>query len=246
MKIKTILAILLLLLITAGAGFVLWASNPLGPMPEAQAAMSSDSQVQVEVGDYFVFSPLQSNPVTGAIIYPGGRVDPRAYAPLAKEIAARGYLVVIAPMPLNLAVFGADQAGEVIQSYPQIERWAVGGHSLGGAMVARYAFRHPGQVSGLFLWAAYPASSDDLSNQNLTAVSISGTLDGLATSEKIEASRPLLPASTRWVAIDGGNHSQFGWYGPQGGDNGASVDHLTQQTQIVAATTALMDLIAAH
>ena len=70
--------------------------------------------------------------------------------------------------------------------------------------------------------------------------SIYGTRDGLTTGDKIEASRPLLPPDTAWVAIEGGNHAQFGWYGPQSGDNPATISREDQQAQIVAATLALL------
>jgi hypothetical protein len=71
--------------------------------------------------------------------------------------------------------------------------------------------------------------------------SIFATLDGLATVEKIENSRRLLPSTTEWVAIDGGNHAQFGWYGPQSGDNSATISREEQQRQVVAATAQLLE-----
>jgi pimeloyl-ACP methyl ester carboxylesterase len=144
-------------------------------------------------------------------------------------------------MPLHLAVFGAERASQVQAAFPEVQHWAIGGHSLGGAMAARSAYRHPGTVEGLVLWAAYPAASDDLSSQDLAVASIYGTQDGLATGEKIAASHPLLPADTHWVAIEGGNHAQFGWYGPQQGDNPATISREVQQQQVVAAT---LDLLA--
>jgi dienelactone hydrolase len=148
-------------------------------------------------------------------------------------------------MPLNLAVFAPDRAAEVMAAFPQIGRWAVGGHSLGGAMAARFALQNPDAVQGLVLWAAYPASTDDLSGHPLAVASIYGTLDGLATEDKIAASRPLLPGNTLWVAIEGGNHAQFGWYGPQSGDGTATISREEQQRQIVAATLELLSRLAA-
>ena len=53
-------------------------------------------------------------PRAGLILYPGGLVDPQAYAPAARDIASAGFLVVIPPMPLDLAVFAPGKAGEVI------------------------------------------------------------------------------------------------------------------------------------
>jgi pimeloyl-ACP methyl ester carboxylesterase len=217
-------------------GFVIWGSTPAKPMPEALAALQSDPAVMVETGKWLVFTPLTSRPVTGLIIYPGGRVDYRAYAPAAHQIAAQGYLVVIVHVPLNLAVFNPAAAVDVIAAFPEIQHWSVGGHSLGGSMAANFVRSHPGIVQGLVLWASYPASSDDLSSSGLKVLSISGMLDGLSTPAKIEASRALLPADTSFVPIDGGDHAQFGWYGPQAGDNPATISRENQQSQIVQAT----------
>ena len=238
---------LLLLTLPAWAalGFVLWAVIVPPPMPEALSALQPDELTSVEFGRWLVYRPLEPDIPAGLILYPGGRVDYRAYAPAARAIAAEGYLVVIVRMPLNLAVFAPDRAGQVIRAFPQVNRWAVGGHSLGGSMAARFAYQHPDQVQGLVLWASYPAATDDLSMRGLAVVSVYGTRDGLATGPKIEASRALLPATTRWVAIEGGNHAQFGWYGPQSGDNGAVISRQAQQGQVVEATIELLKIVAA-
>jgi len=220
------------------AVFLIWASTPAAPMPEALAALESDDQVLVETEPWLVFRPVDATPMAALVLYPGGRVDPRAYAPPARALAEDGVLVVIAPMPLNLAIFAPNRAAEVMAAYPEIDDWAVGGHSLGGAMAARFAYQNPAAVQGLVLWAAYPASTDDLSSQDVRVTSIYGTRDGLATGDKIAASRPLLPPDTTWIAIEGGNHAQFGWYGPQSGDNPATISREDQQAQIVAATLA--------
>jgi hypothetical protein len=237
------LLVLGLLVVVTAAGFVLWGSNPLSAMPEAKTALISDAQVTVMMDKWFVFSPAAAQPATGFIIYPGGHVDARAYAPIAHQIAAQGYLVVIVPMPLSLAVLDAGAAADVIAAYPEIQHWAVGGHSLGGAMAANFAKKHPEAVNGLVLWASYPANSDDLSQAALHVVSISASLDGMATGDEIDASRELLPIDTTWVVIQGGNHAQFGWFGDQPGDNVAAISREDQQAQIVQATVALLETI---
>jgi predicted alpha/beta-hydrolase family hydrolase len=196
--------------------------------------------VQVSTERWLSFEPANAAVSTGLVFYPGGKVDARAYAPQARAIAAQGFLVVIVPMPLNLAVLAPDRAAEAQAAYPRVAQWAVGGHSLGGVMAAHFAHSHPQAVQGLVLWASYPQGSDDLSGSALAVVSISGTRDGLSTPAKIAASRSLLPPGTRWAVIEGGNHGQFGWYGPQAGDNPATIDHAAQQAQTVAATVALL------
>jgi pimeloyl-ACP methyl ester carboxylesterase len=233
-----------LILLVSLAGFVVWGETPAGPLPEALAALKSDQAVNVASEQWLVFRPVASQPTTGLIFYPGGRVDYRAYAPAAHQLAALGYLVAIVPMPLNLAVFGVNAAKDVMAAYPQIQHWAVGGHSLGGSMAADFAGKHPGAVAGLVLWASYPASSDDLTASGLKVASISGSVDGLATPAKIAASRPLLPADTVWSVIEGGDHAQFGWYGSQAGDNPAMISRTDQQTQLVSATAALLKRIS--
>jgi hypothetical protein len=228
------------LLILSGVAFFLWASAAAAPMPEALAAQESDALIHIETDPWLVFRPIDRYPTVGLILYPGGRVDSRAYAPIARSLAEKGHLVVIVPMPLNLAVFAPGRAAQVMAAFPGIESWAVGGHSLGGAMAANFVHRNPEAVRGLLLWAAYPAANDDLSGYQLAVSSIYGTRDGLATLAKIDASRPLLPPETYWTAIEGGNHAQFGWYGPQAGDNEATISREEQQAQVFAATHQLL------
>jgi hypothetical protein len=228
------------------AAFVIWASIVPVPMPEALSALQPDEKITVEKNRWAVFRPTGKAPSTGFIFYPGGRVDYRSYAPALRAIAAAGYLAVIVPMPLNLAVLAPNRGLEVQEAFPQIHQWVIGGHSLGGAMAARFAARHPDRVQGLVLWASYPPGSADLSKSRIPVASVSGTLDGLATPEKIEASRKLLPPATKWVKIEGGNHAQFGWYGDQPGDHAAVLGRAEQQDMAVAATLALLRAVAVN
>ena len=236
---KRVLVILLIILLAGTVGFTVWAYTPLGPLPEAIAALQSDAAVQVTTEPWLTFAPTGQQPTTGFIIYPGGRVDARSYAPVARAIAAEGYLAVIVPVPFNLAVFKPAAAEAVIAAHEDIQQWAIGGHSLGGAMAADFAYTHPDVVDGLVLWAAYPAGKS-LADRRLPVTSIYGTQDGVATIAEITASRRMLPAGTQFVPIEGGNHAQMGWNGPQGGDGVASISREAQQAQMVAATVALL------
>jgi len=221
-------------------GFVIWGSTPAQPMPVVFDTVLRNPADASTNKAWLSFMPDGVPPETGFIIYPGGHVDYRAYAPTAQAIADQGYLVVIVRMPLSLAVFDPNAAAQVIGGHPEIKHWAVGGHSLGGAMAASFVYNHPGEVDGLVLWGSYPAANNDLSGAYLQVVSISGTLDGLSTPEKIAASISLLPPDTIWVAIEGGNHAQFGWYGDQSGDNPATISREEQQAQIVRASVDLL------
>lgn len=240
---KRILIPLLIVLAVAVIGFIVWANTPLAPTTEALTALESNRAMQVsDTNGWIVFRPTTDVLKTGFIFYPGGRVDPRAYAPQLRAIAEQGYLAVIVPMPFNLAVFGIDSAQRVIDAYPDIQHWAIGGHSLGGSMAARFVQGHPGAVQGLVFWASYP--DIDLSSANIKAVSIYGTSDAVAQRGTITDSAARLPAGTPFVAIDGGNHSQFGAYGLQPGDNVASASPADQLAQTVAATVSVLASIS--
>ena len=235
------LGIVLAVVVVVALGFVVWGGTPQLASVEAVAALASDGSVTVTEDRWITFTPPGVAPTTGFIFYPGARVDPRAYAQLARALATRGTQVVIVPMPLNLAVLASGRAAEVIAAYPEVGAWAVGGHSLGGAMAASFASRHAGAVDGLVLWAAYPASGDDLSaRDDLAVLSVYATLDGLMTAAERIASEERLPASTCWAAIEGGNHAQFGAYGVQRGDNPATLSASAQQVRVMEATAAFL------
>lgn len=231
----------LLLLAVAGMAALVWLAMPAPLLPEAAAALTSTPTVTYGLDDegWLVFAPTDRTPTTGLILYPGGRVPPEAYAPAAARIAEQGHLVVIVPMPLNLAVLGADRAGEVQAAYPEIQHWAIGGHSLGGAMACRFASRHPGAVDGLVLWGSYCA--DDVSAQDIAAVSIFGSLDGGRERITSAESKALLPAEARFVQIEGGNHEQLASYTGQPNDPPAAISRTDQQAQAVAATVELLE-----
>lgn len=239
---KLILGAVVGTLLALGAVSIMRFSELPAPMPEALAALASDERVTVETAPWLTFTPV-AGASTGLIFYPGGRVPPEAYAPPARAMAEAGYVVVVPSMPFGLAVLDANAASAIIDAHPEVERWVVGGHSLGGAMAAQYAGGNEA-VDGLVLWAAYPPGSTDLSEAGIAATSISGSEDGLTTADQIEASRTQLPADTAFIEIAGGNHAGFGWYGEQEGDGLASISREEQQRQSVAATLTLLESLA--
>lgn len=229
---------LLTFVIVAITGFLVWAATPPAPESPALESMQSTQAVDFkEMDRWLVFTPADITPQTGLILYPGGRVDYRAYSAHAQGIAAEGFLVVVVPMPLNFAFLGANRAADVMIAFPEIETWVVGGHSLGGAMAAEFAYDNPNLVDGLLLWASYPAQNTDLSSSQLNLLSISASNDGLATRQDIEDSITRLPEDAIFIEIEGGNHAGFGWYGPQSGDGQLAISQEAQQRQIISDTS---------
>jgi len=231
---KIVLVVVAVVLVVAAAGFFAWtrvAGYAASPEAVALAETAKTSQ------GWYTFKPAQPTD-TGCIFYPGGLVDPAAYAPLMKQVSERGIMTVIVPMPLDLAVFGANKAHDVIAAYPDIEHWIIAGHSLGGSMAVGFVKDNPAAAEGLVLLASHPASSADLSGLPIEAVSVYGTEDGVA-GDKPAASMGRLPPGTGLVVIDGGNHAQFGDYGTQRGDGTASISREDQQQQTATAIAGL-------
>ncbi len=238
-----VLGIVLVVVLALVAGAA-WLLRPQELLPEATAALASTpAATYTNEPTGLTYTPTSPMSATGLILYPGAKVPAEAYAPTARAIAERGYLVVVVPMPLNLAILDVGAAERVIAAHPDIERWAIGGHSLGGAMAAQYAADNPGDVAGVALCGAYSAS--DLSTRPLLASSVYGSLDAAATKIEDPATQALLPPDTTYLRIDGGNHEQCGWYTGQPNDPPATVSRQRQQTLIIGQWVALLALLAA-
>ncbi len=240
--VRRIGALIALLVVAGFLGLVVWAQS--GPSPEsvANGFLLDSANVLVDEEPWLTFRPEAQRSV-GLILYPGARVEPESYAPIASRLARRGFLVVVPDMPLKLAIFGAGKATSIIEAFPEVDRWVLGGHSLGGAMAVSYIDNHPGEIDGLLLWAAYPAESADISDEDVFATAISGTADGLVSFEEVREARDRLPATYEIVPIQGGNHAGFGAYGPQDGDGEATIDRDEQWDLIVEASTRLLERV---
>lgn len=164
--------------------------------------------------------------VAGLIFYPGGKVEYTAYEPLMKALASEGILCVLVEMPFNLAVFDVDAADGIQELYPQIENWYIGGHSLGGSMAAAYLADNAESYDGLVLLGSY--STADLSDTELTVLSVYGSEDMVLNRDKYEENKNNLPADFREVVIEGGCHAFFGMYGAQDGDGIPTITNVEQ------------------
>jgi hypothetical protein len=145
-------------------------------------------------------------------------------------------------MPQCVAMFGYTRAGKIIQDYAQIEKWVIGGHSVGGTAASIYAVETT-TISGVVIWAslANPDPAKTLAHSTIKVLSVYGSEDGRATPQSVLGNAEYLPEDTVFVEIQGGNHTQFGYIDPSpdaylSDDKPAAISIEEQQRKIVRAT----------
>jgi len=228
------------------AGAVVWyTQRALTPYPAGEAALralESSAGLEVRATAYgWVFTP-QGAVKGGLAFYPGGLVEPQAYAPVLRQIAAQGYRVALLQVRFNLAVTEQGKARQAIAEAPGLP-WAVGGHSLGGVVASNFAQSVP-QARALVMWAAYP--QNDLSAKELPTLALFAERDGVIRQEQLETSRSKFPKNTQKLVIPGLNHAGFGAYGPQRGDQPAAISAEEGWRQVAQRTTAFLDRFLAE
>lgn len=200
------------------------------PAAASQYVTASETDSAITVG----------NPESeyGLVFYPGAKVAPAAYVPLACKLASQGVYCAIAKMPFNFAFFDMDAAGDLMSAAPQVKHWWISGHSLGGVMAAYYASSNADKFEGIALLAAY--STANLADSGLKTLVIYGTEDGVLNKSKLTDNADKLPANTQTLVIEGGNHAGYGDYGPQQKDGEATISADDQQQQTANAIAAAM------
>lgn len=230
-KRKNILIILGVLILVIGLAIIGYLSDAYEPHQSAIEALQSTQNVIVTEGEEYIrFEPKENKHQAGLIFYQGGKVEEEAYALLMRSLAEKGISVYLVRMPFNLAVFDSDAAEKVISDQEEINNWYLSGHSLGGVMAASFAEKNPEQLEGVIFLASYPA--DDFSDAGLDTLSMYGTNDEVLNTEAYFEAFESLPKGKAEV-IEGGNHAQFGNYGPQEGDGTATISVEEQQKNTV-------------
>ncbi len=214
----TIISLILLLI----GSFFIYVSDYYRADDVAIAVMQSASTIHVQ-DNIVTLSPATSSD-TALIFYPGAKVEHYAYLPILEKIKeTSGITCILVKMPFNMAIFNANAADKIMDQFPEIENWYIGGHSMGGAMASNYASKHPEKVKGLILLGAYVYGNYPAED----ALTVYGTFN-TSVADKIDYTENI-------VVIQGGNHAQFGNYGKQKGDPDATISSLEQQNIAVEA-----------
>jgi pimeloyl-ACP methyl ester carboxylesterase len=224
-----------------------WMLNSFRTQGFPPSMLASDARVSVRRSQGVLsFMPTSAAASSGLVFIVGAGVAPEAYAPLLRPIAEEGHPVFVVALPYWIAPLEEHKTRAVLGARAIVEReaaaanWVLAGHSLGGALACRIAQDAPSKVKAMVLIGTSHPKTFDLSHARIPITKVVATRDGVATPEMVQANKHLLPAGTRWVEIEGGNHSQFGHYGHQLLDGSPTVSREEQQA---AARAALLDAL---
>ena len=202
--IRILLSIVVLLVVLASA-FAIWAQFDYAPTKEAMSySLAPD-------GNDFVFG--MGDEEIGFIFYQGAKVQPEAYSYVGHQLAEDGHFVVIPLLLFNIALLDSNRGLYVIDEYPDITKWYLMGHSLGGSAASTIA-QASNKIKGIIFLASHPIDAIDV-----PSLTVYGEIDDVLPVEDIEASRENLSEDAVFYEIKDGNHANFGMYGEQKGDN---------------------------
>jgi hypothetical protein len=152
--------------------------------------------------------------------------------------ASEGILCVLVEMPLYFPLIHPNAADGIQAQYPAIEKWYIGGHSLGGYSATNYLDKHHEEYAGLILLASY--SAVDLSDTDLDVLTISGSNDTIMNRERYEEGLSKLPTDYEELVIEGGCHAFFGIYD---GQDGSEAIGITNEEQILLTAKTIREFM---
>lgn len=212
-------------------GYLLFAGIPA---LDGERATGGGVNVSQSNGNY-VLQPADGDSEVGLVFYPGGNVPAKPYVSSLEPLASEtGVTVVIVKMPANLAFADQGAASRVIDRRTDIGDWYVGGHSLGGAISCRYARNNADRLDGVVLLAAYCDRS--IADTDLEVLSVTGSEDVVLNKTAYERNKANLPTDSTLVTVPGMNHSQFGNYTDQPGDNPAELTYEQAHARLANVT----------
>lgn len=230
-SLKILMISLVIFLTILCGGFYIYTVDYYRANSTAHEVMDNSSNIET-TGNMTVFlADSNMNKNVGLIFYPGGKVEAIAYAPFLKALSDKGVTCVLVKMPFNLAVFNINAADGVIKKFPEIKKWYLGGHSLGGAMASSYVNKNSAKLQGLILLGAYP-----INESSIPTLAIYGSEDIMLDTSK-------LATVVNKLELEGANHAHIGNYGEQKGDGVATMSREEQQAKTVDA---ILEFITYH
>jgi hypothetical protein len=182
-----------------------------------------------KVGNDYYF---RGDSKVGFIIFSGAKADEKSYSYIAKLLHEAGHTVAIPKAPFHLSAFGIDRGFTIMEDNPQVEKWILVGHSLGGLPVSRIAAKQPGKLLGIALLAT--VASADLSELDISAIRITAENDKIMDKNRMDSYLGNLPENSLTVELTGANHQGFAAYNSFRGRDGEAAMTWQEQNEVTA------------
>lgn len=218
-----------------------WGTLSIMTYHASEPARESWNASTVQQDSQWTYFPANGESKGTVVFYGGALVDLASYSKMAEGLAENGIGTYLIHSPLNLPILSQGAAVKLVTE-KQLTNVYLAGHSLGGVVAAMDAkqLEANGQLGGIIFLASYPSSNTDLTTSQARVLSITGTEDKILKWDVYEAAKGNLPEQTKYVGIQGGNHSGFGLYGQQRGDGDATISAALQQEEVVRLMTAFI------
>lgn len=208
--------------------------------------MQLPSITMTDSDDMISFVSDTSSALPQVLFYPGGMVQPKAYVPLASQLATEGYDVHIIKMPFRMANQGHELILELFDLNDPNRTYYLGGHSQGAKMAAQFTYEYPTLIDALFLLGTSHPRDIDMSQMNIPTIKIYAEHDGLASVPEVMENKDKMPSGSNLTEITGANHSQFGYFGSMIMDESADISREQQHEETVKIVAEFLEGVRAQ
>jgi pimeloyl-ACP methyl ester carboxylesterase len=241
MKRVSIRKVLRIAWVTFGILFLAWNWAMFQSWNLPEDTFKDDADIYVVEDDYkFSFVPRKPKSLQ-MIFLQGGMTDPKAYAPLCKTLARRGFTCHLLKMPWRLPRYSYQKIASMFDL--SAGNYVIGGHSQGAMAAAQFVYENPVLARALVLIGTSHPKDIDLSSVPIPTLKLYASNDGLAGVDEVMENKDKLPRGAQLVAVDGGNHSQFGYLGKLLLDNEATISREVQQEFTASQIVVFLDRV---
>ena len=148
-----------------------WTTYQSRNLPED--TFKNDTKVSIEKSsDEITFLANNSKNQYKIIFFQGGLTDPKAYAPLCREIAENGFTCHLIKMDWRMPQWDYKKIENMFDL--KNGKYIIGGHSQGGKMASQFVYENPDLMKGLFLLGTSHPRDFDLSDRSIPTIKLYG------------------------------------------------------------------------
>ncbi len=162
------------------------------------------NKLSIRYPQYYAYESDNVN--LGFIIYGDNNINSLAYSQLAYTINSLGYTTAVVDNS-KVGYFFNTIPSSIIENYNTVENWVLIGHGYGASKTTKYAQQKPNIISGIAFLSSNP--TEDLSNLNISTLSIYGENDSTIDQDTFISSQIYLPDTHLVIDIPSSTYYGF-------------------------------------